>query len=115
MKIAEILVKIADVSYPYVFGMGAMMTYENLMSESFAGVDMSKLSVTQTNVLHYACLCNGGAEFRMGFADFVRHLNDPECAKALRLALENELKRWYSLNQKESEDAPRDDEDEKKN
>ena len=99
-------VELNGVAYPYVFGMGSLLIYENLMGESLSDAAMGKLTATQTTVLHYACLCTGGPEFGYSFAEFSRMLTDRKAVEDLRIALEQELMRWNSVNtSEEAEDA----------
>lgn len=91
-------VQINGAAYRYTFGMGAMMIYETLTGESMTGRSIAELSVTQTNVLHYACLRNGSNEYGFSFAEYMQQLNDRAVATALAEALAAELLRWNTDN-----------------
>ena len=91
-------VQINGAAYRYIFGMGAMMIYETLTGESMTGRSIAELSVTQTNVLHYACLRNGSNEYGFSFAEYMQQLNDRAVATALATALAAELLRWNTDN-----------------
>ena len=91
-------VTLNGVEYPYIFGMGSLLIYENLMGESLSDAAVGNLTATETTVLHYACLCTGGPEFGYSFAEFSRMLTDRKVVEDLRIALEQELMRWNSVN-----------------
>lgn len=87
-------VTINGVDYPYVWGIGSMLIFENLTGESVAEKALAELSLTKTTVLHYACLRNGSKEFSFSFAEFVQMLNDREVVDALNGALAKEIELW---------------------
>lgn len=107
-------VTLNGVEYPYIFGMGSLLIYENLMGESLSDASLGKLTATQTTVLHYACLCTGGPEFGLSFAEFSRMLSDRKTVEELRNALEQELMRWNSVNASDDDDKNDDKEAKKK-
>lgn len=96
------LVLIGDVEYPYVFGMGALMIYESLMGRSLS-LEKDDFTATQLVAIHYACLCNGGAEFSSSVAEFTQKLDDPKLVVDLREAFMAELERWRSRNSSEDD------------
>lgn len=107
-------VQINGAAYRYTFGMGAMMIYETLTGESMTGRSIAELSVTQTNVLHYACLRNGSNEYGYSFAEYMQQLNERAVATALAEALAAELLRWNTDNPVPEEEEGEDTQDSKK-
>lgn len=111
------LVKIDEKEFPYVFGMGALMIYESLMGKSLS-LDNDNFTATQLVAIHYACLCNGGAEFSSSVAEFTQKLDDPKLVVDLRGAFMAELERWRSRNSSEDDgddESANDGEKSKKN
>lgn len=96
------LVKIGEKEFPYVFGMGALMIYESLMGRSLS-LEKDDFTATQLVAIHYACLCNGGAEFSSSVAEFTQKLDEPKLVVDLRVAFMAELERWRSINSSEDD------------
>lgn len=96
------LVKIGEKEFPYTFGMGALVIYETLTGRSFS-LGEGDLKTEDLVAIHYACLCNGSADFSSSVAEFIRVLDEPEPAEALKTAFLAELERWRSRNSAETD------------
>lgn len=95
-------VTIAGVERPYCYGLGALMIAERITGKSWAGIS----TITDTYVLHYACLLNADRDTDLTFEALLAAVDDePALGKRLTDTLTTQLARWGMLADTATEDG----------
>ena len=93
---------IAGVERPYCYGLGALMIAERITGKSWAGIS----TITDTYVLHYACLLNADRDTDLTFEALLAAVDDePALGKRLTDTLTTQLARWGVLADTATEDG----------